>query len=147
MANGWGLGARTAQAASGASGFLSFLGGYNVCHSVCMALVAGLALIGISVQGLPLAFLVPYAIPLWLIGLGMFGIASWFYLTRKCISRNMMAANAGLLIAGASFRELEPIQPALWAIGFGLAGIAVYNHFAEKGIAKEGKKWCHTQQE
>jgi len=132
-------------AASTASGFLSFLGGYNVCHNICLALLAGMALIGISVEGMPLAFLQDYVIPLWLLAVTMLGVTGYLYSKHKCVSKNLLAANTGLIIAATPFKELESMQIALWIIGFGLVGVAIINYVSEKFEKKEEKECCRTQ--
>lgn len=131
--------------ASTSSGFLSFLGGYNVCHNICLALLAGLALIGISVEGMPLEFLQDYAIPLWLIAVAMLGVTMYLYQKHKCVSKNLLGANTGLIIAATPFRELEFMQLALWIVGFGLLGAAIINYISDKYLKKEEKECCHTQ--
>ncbi len=118
---------KIASITSGGSGVLSLAGGYNVCHNICLAAIAGLAVIGISVQGMPFEFLQAFSIPLWTLGVGLLGLTGYLYVTRKCISKNLLAANSGLLIAAIPFKELEFLQLSFWIIGFGLVGVAVYN--------------------
>ena len=52
---------KVVNVSSGFFGGLSFLGGYNICHNACLALIASLSFLGISVQGMPLFFLQGYA--------------------------------------------------------------------------------------
>lgn len=129
---------------SGTSGTLSLLGGYNVCHNICLAAIAGLALIGISVQGMPFAFLQDFSIPLWSLGVGLLGVTGFLYVKKKCVSKNLLAANSGLLIAAIPFREFEFMQMSFWIIGFGLVGVAVYNYVDSKR-KKDVKECCHTK--
>ncbi|AJF59642.1 MAG: hypothetical protein J4224_03595 [Candidatus Diapherotrites archaeon] len=136
--------------ASGASGLLSFLGGYNVCHNACLLLIAGLSVVGISVQGMPLEFLQDYAVGLWFLALGLLGVTAYMYHSRKCVSKNMLAANSGLIIAAVPFKEIEFLQLGFWIVGFGIVGVAVYSYIKEKRIQstqkkREEEKWCHTQ--
>jgi len=134
---------------SGASSLLSFLGGYNVCHNICLGLIALLAVIGVSVEGMPLEFLLPYAVPLWILAVALLGFTAFMYFREKCVSRHMLMANTGLIIAATPFKEIGPFQIGFWVLGFGIAAVAVYNYFSEKKIAKEKeeKECCHTQKQ
>jgi hypothetical protein len=131
--------------ASTGSGLLSFLGGYNVCHNICLGLIAGLTLIGISIEGMPLAFLQDYAVPMWVLAVTMLGITLYLYKKHQCVSKNLLAANTGLIIAATPFRELEFLQIAFWIVGFGLVGVAIINYVSTKLEKKEEKKCCHIQ--
>ena len=133
-----------AGGASTASGALSFLGGWQVCHNICLGLIALLALIGISVEGMPLEFLQAYAVPLWSIALVLLGFTGYMYAKHKCVSKNLLAGNTGLIIAATPFKEIEPFQIVFWIIGFGILGVAIINHFAEK---KENKKQGNKTEE
>ena len=57
---------KAATLSSSFSGALSFLGGYQVCHNVCLGIIALLSLIGITIVGMPLLFLTKVAIPFWI---------------------------------------------------------------------------------
>ena len=129
---------KMAGGASTASGALSFLGGWQVCHNICLGLIGLLALIGISVEGMPLEFLQAYATPLWVIALALLAVTGYMYAKHKCVSKNMLAANTGLIIAATPFPEADPFRIGLWIIGFGLVGVAVYNYATEK-LLKKGK--------
>ncbi len=96
--------AKTITAANAAMGGLSIFSSYNVCHSACMALIAGLSAIGIMVSGMPLAFLIPYQIYFWIFGIIILAVGTTLYVKMgKCISGKMLVANAGLLFAGFPF--------------------------------------------
>ncbi|MCR4368609.1 MAG: hypothetical protein NUV67_01755 [archaeon] len=137
---------KVAGGATAASGALSFLGGWQVCHNICLGLIAVLALMGISVNGMPLEFLADYAAPLWTIAAALLLFTGYMYVKHKCVSKNMLAANAGLIIAATPFSQADPYRIGLWSIGFGLVGVAVYNYAKEKLSKKmEEKKCCHTQ--
>ncbi|MCR4335145.1 MAG: hypothetical protein NUV57_01260 [archaeon] len=137
---------KVAGGTSTASGALSFLGGWQVCHNICLGLIGLLALIGISVEGMPLEFLQVYAIPLWTIALALLAFTGYMYAKHKCVSKNMLAINTGLIIAATPFPEADPFRIGLWIIGFGLVGVAVYN-YTEKKLSKkeEEKECCRTQ--
>ncbi len=91
-------------AANATMGGMSIFSSYNVCHSACMALIAGLSAIGIVVSGMPLAFLIPYQIYFWIFGIAIFAVgAALYFRMGKCISSKMLVANFGLLFAGFPF--------------------------------------------
>ena len=49
------------------SGVASVFGSWQVCHNICLGLIAVLAVLGVTVTGMPLLFLTKWAIPLWTI--------------------------------------------------------------------------------
>jgi len=100
------------------SGGASILGSYTICHQVCLGLIALLSVVGITVVGMPLAFLSKYTMFLWGLGAAMLGItALLFYFNHYCISGKLLAANAGFLIAGLPFEAFLKYQPFLWTAG------------------------------
>src|SRR3989338_9480408 len=92
---------------SSLSGALSFLGGYQVCHNVCLGIVALLSFIGITIVGMPLLFLQKVAVPFWIAAVVLLGITLFFYFRKKCISRNLILFNLGIIIAGIPFQSLQ----------------------------------------
>src|SRR3989338_3695526 len=82
------------------SGAASILGSWQVCHSVCLGIISMLSMIGIVVVGMPLLFLTKLAIPFWTLAVILLAVALWMYFTKKCISRNLLLINSGLLVAG-----------------------------------------------
>src|SRR3989344_8388438 len=99
------------------SGAASILGSWQVCHNVCLGIVALLSLVGITVVGMPLAFLTRLTVPLWTAALALFGITLFFYVSKKCISSRLIMFNAGLLIAGVPFQQVQQFLPFFWAVG------------------------------
>ncbi len=110
------------------SGAASILGSWQVCHSVCLGLIALLSVVGITVTGMPLLFLTKIAVPLWIIAVALLGIVVYLYVKLHCISRNLVILNSGLIIAGTPFQAVQQYQPAFWITGGGvaLAGIAFF---------------------
>jgi len=104
------------------------LGSWQVCHNVCLGIIALLAAIGITIVGMPLGFLTKITIPLWIIAVLLLGVTIWFYVKRKCISKNLIVLNSGLIIAGVPFKTLEKFTVFFWVVGgiFVLAGISLY---------------------
>ncbi len=113
---------------SSISGILGFLGGYQVCHNVCLAVVFLLSLVGISVVGMPLLFLTKVAIPFWIIAAILFAISLTFYFSKGCISKNMLLLNAGIVIAGMPFSWVQDYQPYVWIVGgvLALGGVGLW---------------------
>jgi hypothetical protein len=126
----------------GLSGTLSLLGGYNICHSACLALIAGLSFIGIGVQGMPLLFLQDWAPTFWSAAIILLAVSFYMYRTRKCISKNLLVLNTGLLIAAFPFPGFEAFQTLFWAVGFGLVGVAVFSWLYKKFKRKKELKAC-----
>jgi len=121
------------------SGVASIMGSWQVCHSICLGIVALLALLGITVVGMPLAFLTKVAIPLWSIAAALLIITIALYIKKKCISKNLIMFNSGLIIAGIPFQALQDFQVFLWVIGGTLALIAT-SIFIKGKIQKRLKK-------
>ena len=65
------------------SGSLSFLGGYQVCHNACLALVSFLTFLGFAVAGMPLLFLTKVAIPFWTAALTLLAITTFLKYRNK----------------------------------------------------------------
>ena len=108
---------KAASFSSSISGALSFLGGYQVCHNVCLGIIALLSLIGITIVGMPLLFLQTVAIPFWIAAVLLFAIALIFYFKKKCISKNLLMLNSGIIIAGIPFKALQSYLIVFWIIG------------------------------
>lgn len=101
----------------GLSGVLSFLGGYQVCHNVCLGIIVLLSIIGITVVGMPLLFLQTVAIPFWIAAVLLLGITLVFYFRNKCISKNLIIFNTGIIIAGVPFNSVQDYSVFFWIIG------------------------------
>jgi len=124
------------------SGAASILGSWQVCHNICLALIAALSLVGITIAGMPLLFLTKIAVPVWSIAVILLVITIIIYLKKPCISRNLIMINSGLIIAGVPFQSLQKFSMVFWAIGgiVALAGISLFiKDKMQKGM-KHGKK-------
>ncbi len=112
----------------GVSGILSFLGSYQVCHNICLILIAMLALIGISVVGMPLLFLTKVALPFWIIAFLLLLVTLFIYFKRRCISGKIMLFNSGLVIAGVPFKQVQSYSFYFMIIGglFVLVSLIIY---------------------
>ncbi len=107
------------------SGIASIMGSWQVCHNICLGIVALLGILGITVVGMPLAFLTKVAIPLWSVAVALLIITILLYVKKKCISRNLIMLNSGLIIAGTPFQSLQKFQLYFWIVGGILASIAI----------------------
>ena len=119
-----------------ASGITSALGGYQVCHQLCMTVIALLSVLGITVAGMPLMFLTKVAVPFWIAGVAMLGILGYFHLKMKCVSGKLLMFNSGLIVAGVPFAPLNNHPVVLWSIGGVLvitaAGLYVKDKYGKK---------------
>ena len=114
------------------SGAASILGSWQVCHNICLALIAALSIAGITVTGMPLLFFTKIAVPIWLIAVALFALVIYFYFKKHCISRNLIFLNLGLIIAGIPFQSLKPYQIVFWIIGGVIAIIGIIMYIKDK---------------
>src|SRR3989338_10130584 len=117
---------------SSASGIMGFLGGWQVCHNVCLGIIALLSLIGITLVGMPLEFLTKVAVPIWIIAVLLLGVSIFFYVKKLCISRNLIIFNTGLIIAGTPFQAVQKFSIVFWIIGGIISLTGVYLFFENK---------------
>lgn len=110
------------------SGTASILGSWQVCHSLCLGLIALLGVVGITVTGMPLLFFTKIALPLWIIAVLLLIAAVLVYTQKKCISKNLLILNSGLIIAGTPFQSLQKFSIFFWIAGgsIALAGIFLF---------------------
>ena len=123
---------KLATITSSASGVLSFLGGYQVCHNICMWIIALLSILGITVVGMPLLFLNKIAIPFWIAAIVLFLVSLYFYIKMKCISKNTLILNSGILIAGVPFTQVQNYIKIFWIIGGTLIIISILFFIKDK---------------
>ena len=127
-------------ASGGISGSLSFLGGYQVCHNACLALVTFLTFLGFTVAGMPLLFLTKVAVPFW--------IAAFLLLTTMIllkykkimsISDKIILLNSGLIIAGVPFHQIQQFNYVFWIVGGVLVTFSIGWYIYDKAEKKEHK--------
>ena len=100
------------------SGSLSFLGGYQVCHNACLALVAFLTFLGFAVAGMPLLFLTKVAVPFWIAAILLLSLMIILkYKKIINISDKVFLLNSGLIIAGTPFQQVQQFNYIFWIIG------------------------------
>ncbi len=107
------------------SGVASIMGSWQICHNICLGIVALLAVLGITVIGMPLAFLTKITVPIWSIAVSLLIITIIIYVKKKCISKNLIMFNSGIIIAGIPFQALQTFQIFFWVIGGTLALVAI----------------------
>ena len=122
---------------NGLSGSLSFLGGYQVCHNACLALISILTILGFTVAGMPLLFLTKVAIPFWTLALALLIITTILkYGKGMKFSGKIILLNSGLIIAGIPFQQLQQFNYVFWFFGGTLAifsiGWYVYDKIEKK---------------
>lgn len=108
---------KSGSVASAVSGTVGFLGSYQVCHNICMGIIALLSIIGITVVGMPLLFLTKVAIPFWIAAVVLLSITLFFYFKKRCISKNLILFNIGIIIAGVPFYQVQGFIWLFWIIG------------------------------
>ena len=111
------------------SGFTSFLGSYQVCHNLCLGLVALLSVIGITVVGMPLLFLTKVSIYLWTAAVILLLLTIWLYVQRKAVSNKLIILNTGFIIAGIPFQSFQKYSIVLWSLGGALILLTIIIYF------------------
>ncbi len=103
---------------SGISGSLSFLGGWQVCHNLCLGIIAALSLIGITIVGMPLLFLQQYNIYFWSVAvLLLMPTLTMYWKSGKHMSSKLLLFNVGIIIAAVPFIELQDYMLFFWLVG------------------------------
>ncbi|MFZ3077378.1 MAG: hypothetical protein WA139_02895 [Candidatus Aenigmatarchaeota archaeon] len=121
-----------------AAGGASIISAHNVCHAVCEGLVGIAAVFGITGMGMPLAFLTDYNIYFWAMALAFLLIGLALLVSKRCISKNMMMFNGGIVLAGVPFAFLSPVLPVFWAGGSVLILFSAYRFLKQK-MSKKNK--------
>ena len=123
---------------NGLTGSLSFLGGYQVCHNSCLALISLLTFLGFTVAGMPLLFLTKVAIPFWIAAISLLAITIILkYRKIINISNKIILLNSGLVIAGVPFEQVERFNYVFWITG----GILIIFSIGWYVYDKIKKKW------
>jgi hypothetical protein len=108
------------------SGAASVLGSWQICHNVCLGVIAVLGVLGVTLTGMPLLFLTKIAVPMWIVAASLLIIAGVLYVKKKCISRSALLVNTGLITAGFPF--FTQFQIIYWITGASITvtGITVF---------------------
>jgi len=120
-------------ASGGVTGTLGFLGGYQVCHNACLALIVLLTFLGFTVAGMPLLFLTKVAIPFWSAAFALLAVTLILkYKKAIHISGKVLLLNSGLIIAGVPFQQLQQFNYLFWIAGGVLAASSIFWYFYNK---------------
>ena len=118
---------------SSASAALATLGSsFQLCHSLCLGLMAVLATLGIVIAGFPLLFLFQYNIYFWSFAIALLIPTVIMYIYKKCLSRNLLLFNIGIVIAGTPENFTSGLQPAFWIVGGILVAVAIASLLTKK---------------
>ncbi len=126
---------------SSMGGGASIAGAHNVCHTLCIGVIALLSIMGVTVSGMPLMWLNKYNVWFWLMGLVFF--APMLYLFNKhkgCISNKPLLLNGGLLVAGIPFKPFQSYVVWLWIIGGALVAASIILFVKDRIRRKDEKK-------
>jgi len=107
---------RIVGTAGGVSGVASILGSWQVCHSVCLGLIALLGIMGITLTGMPLGFLTGIAPYMWLLAVALLGVLVVLAWRKRCVPTWMLLVNGGLIIAGTPFVP-QSLLTLAWVAG------------------------------
>ena len=121
------------------SGAASILGSWQVCHNICLGIIALLGIIGITIVGMPLFFLTKIAVPIWTVAVILLLVTIALYIKKKCISKNLIMVNSGLIIAGTPFQPLQKFSLFFWIIG-GILVLTGISFFIKDKISKKKNK-------
>ncbi len=121
-----------------AAGGMGIVSAHNVCHAICEGLVGIAAVFGITGIGMPLAFLTDYNVYFWAMAFAFLLIGVALLISKKCISRNMLYFNGGIVLAGVPFAFLNPVLPIFWIAGSGLVLFSVYS-FLKQRLSNKNK--------
>jgi hypothetical protein len=127
--------------AGSVSGFASVLGSWQVCHNICLVIIAILGIMGITLVGMPLQFFTKIAPYIWTIALILILVTLILYIKKKCISSRLILFNSGLVIAGIPFESLQKFSKLFFLIGGALSISAIILFIKDRSKKKEG--CCH----
>ncbi len=117
--------------AGSVSGAGSIISAHNVCHSICLAVVALLSVFGIIVSSDVLMWLQDYNLFFWSMGISFLGISLVLYYKKPCcISKKMILFNTGLIIVGFPF--LAAINLVFWVFGGGVTLFSIGWYFRDR---------------
>ena len=115
------------------TGTLSFLGGYQVCHNACLALISLLTILGFTVAGMPLLFLTKVAVPFWSAALALLATTIILkYGKNMQFSGKIILLNSGLIIAGIPFEQVQQFNYIFWIVGGILVAFTIVWYIYDK---------------
>ncbi len=114
------LKSKVVEAGSCCPGAVSVLGSWQVCHQLCLGVVALLGGLGIAMSGMPLMFLTRLAMPFWIAAALLLLLTLALHVRRGLFSSKLVLLNAGLITAGVPFPQLQAYSPLFWIVGGGM---------------------------
>jgi len=112
---------------SSVSGISGVFSSYQVCHSICLAVISVLSLVGITLTVLPLVFLQKIALPLWTFAVALFGVGLLLYIKNgECMSKNLLIFNFGAILIGIPFEGLLSVKKYFLILGFIIILFSLY---------------------
>jgi hypothetical protein len=114
------------------SGFASILGSWQLCHNLCLGLIALLSIIGITIVGMPFLFLTKLAIYFWSFAFVLLLVTLWFYFKKNCISGKLVLFNLGVIIIGIPFEALRIYSIFFWTIGGSIVILSIFLYLEKK---------------
>ena len=121
------------SASGSLTGALSFLGGYQICHNACLALISLLAILGFTVAGMPLLFLTNFAVLFWTLALALLITTVILkYGKNMQFSGKIILLNSGLIIARTPFQQMQQFNYILWIIGGSLVAFSICWYIYDK---------------
>ena len=110
------------------SGIASVFGSWQVCHNLCLGIITLLSVVGVTVTAMPLLFLTKVAVPFWVAAFVLLLATIAIYAQKRCISRNLILFNSGLLISGIPFQSLQRFSVWFLIVGgiVAAAGIVLF---------------------
>lgn len=117
------------------SGVGSVISAHNICHTLCLVVVAVLSVFGIMASSNILMFLEDYNLLFWSMGIFFLAISLLLYFRfGRCISEKLILANTGLLVIGIPFPPLQSSIVA-WLVG-GSVVLASIGWFLKERLIK-----------
>lgn len=114
------------------SGFASILGSWQICHNLCLGLIALLSVLGITLVGMPFLFLTKIAIYIWSFAFVLLLVTLWFYFKKNCISGKLVLFNVGVIIIGIPFKSVQKFSIYFWVTGGSLVILAIFKYLENK---------------
>ena len=117
--------------AGSVSGAGSIISAHNVCHSICLAVVALLSIFGIIVSSDILMWLQNYNLFFWSMGIAFLAISLViYYKVPCCISKKLILFNTGLIIIGFPFFIF--LNLVFWIFGGGVTLFSIGWYFRDR---------------
>ena len=122
------------------SGIAAFLGSYQVCHTICMWIVGILALLGITIVGMPLIFFQKVALPFWTLALFLFLVSLFLYIRKRCISEKLLMFNLGVILFGIPFASVQDYLMYFWIAGGIIILVSILLFVRDKFISRRKRR-------